>query len=335
MALEEILPNPVVRSIATIAIVALLVAVLVGFVRRTLIANIADNDLRYRAAKVASVIGNLVVVIVLLTQLGGRLSAFTVAIGAASAGIAFALQEVIASFAGWLAVALGGFYKVGDRVQLGGIKGDVIDIGLIRTTIMEIGGWVNGDLYNGRIVRVANSFVFKEPVFNYSGRFSFVWDEIVIPIRYGSDYDLAREVLGSVAREVVGRFVEPARREWVDLVKSYRIEDARVEPLVTMVANDNWVEFTMRYVVDHRERRIAKDQLFSRILRMIEESDGKLAMASATFHLVEAAPLKVSLESSARLRETRASGATADAERAPGGEARTRGESGGDGDSGP
>jgi small-conductance mechanosensitive channel len=75
---------------------------------------------------------------------------------------------VIISVAGWTAVSFGGFYKVGDRIQLGGIKGDVIDIGVLRTTIMQIGEWVDGDQYNGRIVRIANSIVFKEPVFNYS-----------------------------------------------------------------------------------------------------------------------------------------------------------------------
>ncbi|MCB0784290.1 MAG: mechanosensitive ion channel, partial [Flavobacteriales bacterium] len=75
----------------------------------------------------------------------------------------------------------------GDRVQLGGIKGDVIDIGVLRTTLMELGEWVDGDLYNGRMVLVANSFVFKEPVFNYSADFPFLWDELKVPVQYGAD----------------------------------------------------------------------------------------------------------------------------------------------------
>jgi small-conductance mechanosensitive channel len=104
-----------------------------------------------------------------------------VAIGVAGAGIAFALQEVIGSVAGWIAISFGGFYRPGDRVQVGGIKGDVIDIGILRTTLMELGEWVNSDLYSGRIVRVANSFVFKQPVFNYSGDFPFLWDELRLP----------------------------------------------------------------------------------------------------------------------------------------------------------
>ena len=96
------------------------------------------------------------------------------------------------------------FYEPGDRVQLGGITGDVIDISILRTTVMEIGGWVKADLYNGRIVRIANSFIFKEPVYNYSADFPFVWDEIVLPIKYGCGHRLAREILYRVADEVVG-----------------------------------------------------------------------------------------------------------------------------------
>lgn len=289
--------TPMTRSIIVVVVSAILIFV-VGRVARNAIRNrVADTDVRYRASKFVSIMTYALIIFVALTEIGGRLSGLTVAIGAASAGIAFALQEVIASFAGWLAISSGGFYKVGDRVQLGGIKGDVIDIGFIRTTLMEIGGWVNGDLYNGRIVRIANSFVFKEPVFNYSGDFPFVWDEIVVPIKYGSDYAEARRLLERIAHELVGEYADSARERWKELVKSFRIENARVDPLVTMVANDNWVEFTLRYVVDHRARRITKDKLFSKVLEAVESSNGRVGMASMTVHLVEAPSLNVKVSS--------------------------------------
>lgn len=289
--------SPFVRSVLFVVTATVCVGFLVRILRKSIQNRIRDNETRYRASKLVSVAGYFIVLIILLAELGLKLSGFALALGAASAGIAFALQEVIVSFAGWLAIAMGGFYRVGDRVQLGGIKGDVIDIGFIRTTIMEIGSWVSSDLYNGRIVRVANSFVFKEPVYNYSGEFPFVWDEIVLPIKYGSDYEAARAILDRVAQEVVGEYVERASLQWRELVKLYRIEDARVDPFVTIVANDNWVEFTLRYVVDYRLRRSTKDRLFTKILQDIEGSGGRVGMASATVHLVEAPPLHVSVDS--------------------------------------
>jgi small-conductance mechanosensitive channel len=211
----------------------------------------------------------------------------------AGAGIAFALQEVIASFAGWVAISFGSFYKTGDRVQLGGIKGDVIDIGVLRSTFMEIGQWVNGDLYNGRVVKIANSFVFKEPVFNYSSDFPFLWDEITVPVRYGSDYRAAYALLEKVVTEVAGDYVNEAKESWKTIVEKFMIEDARVEPMVTLVASDNWMEFTVRYVVDYKVRRTTKDALFRRILEEIECIEGKVALASATFELVGVPPITV------------------------------------------
>jgi small-conductance mechanosensitive channel len=144
---------------------------------------------------VINLAGWMMVVIFLMVIYSDKLGGIPVTLGVASAGIAFALQEVIVSIAGWVTVMVGGIYKTGDRVKLGGIKGDVIDLGVLRTTIMEVDDWVNGDLYNGRIVRVANSFVFKEPVYNYSSDFPFLWDEITIPVKFGSDYKLARTII--------------------------------------------------------------------------------------------------------------------------------------------
>ena len=234
----------------------------------------------------------LMISIVFSDKLGG----LTVALGVAGAGIAFALQEVIASVAGWLAILFAGFYKTGDRVQLGGIKGDVIDVNVLRTTLMETGQWVDGDLYNGRIVRIANSFVFKEPVFNYSGDFPFLWDEIKIPVQFGSDYDKARELFLTATREVTSKETAESAETWKHIVKKFMIENARTEPMVTLIVNDNWVEFTIRYVVNFKRRRMTKDELFTKILKAVEAEGSGIKFASATFHLVEAPEFNVSVK---------------------------------------
>jgi small-conductance mechanosensitive channel len=293
--LSRALYDPTVGKIVAVLVGILLITIFVRAAHRTLPRYIHDNDTRYRVRKIVSLLGYfagfLYLTVVFRSQLGG----LTVAFGVAGAGIAFALQEVIASVAGWVAVALGNFYRVGDRVQLGGIRGDVIDVGVLRTTLMECGNWVNGDLYNGRIVRVANSFVFKEPVFNYSGDFPFLWDEITVPVKYGADHRLARDIIQRVVAEVVGEYVPVAQESWKGMVAKYRIEDASVEPMVTLVANDNWMEFTARYVVDYKRRRTTKDRIFARLLDAVDATAGRVALASATFELVGAPPIDVRL----------------------------------------
>jgi small-conductance mechanosensitive channel len=172
----------------------------------------------------------------------------------------------------------------------------VIDIGVLRTTIMETGQWVDGDLYNGRIVLIANSFVFKEPVFNYSGDFPFLWDEIKIPIQYGSNYDKVKELLLRIGIEVAEDLSVESKEKWKTLQIKYRLEDAQTEPMLSMIANDNWVEYTLRYVVNYKKRRATKTELFTRILNEVEATKGEIKFASATFHLVEAPELKVKIK---------------------------------------
>lgn len=278
------------------AIVGLMLILFVfGVLRRVLAKRITVPETRYHTRKIVSFTSYLVITIYIAGLFSDSLGQITVIFGVVGAGIAFALQEVIASFAGWVAISFGQFYRPGDRVLLGGIMGDVIDISILRTTLMECGGWVGADLYNGRIVRIANSFVFKEPVFNYSADFSFVWDEITIPVKYGSDRTLAKELLVKAALDIAGTDVPIAQAQWGMMVHKYLIEDARIAPMVTLAANDNWLEYTVRYVVNYKQRRSQKDRLFTRILDDFDNTNGKVAMASATFHLVDAPILEVRL----------------------------------------
>ena len=279
--------HPLVAQ-AAIALAGIVVIVLLSrFSRRTLSRHVRDSDTRYRARKFVTFLGYLAGILFVTTVFSDRLGSLTVAFGVTGAGIAFSLQEVIVSVAGWLTVSFGHFYRTGDRVQLGGIIGDVIDIGVLRTTVMECGEWVKGDNYSGRIVRIANSSVFKEPVFNYTADFPFLWDEITVPVKYGCSVRLARETLQRVAEEVVASTAPEAHAAWRQVVQQYMVEDESTDPVVTLTANDNWMEFTIRYVVDYRNRRATKDRLFTRMLEEIEASDGRVAIASATLQLVD------------------------------------------------
>lgn len=293
--IKDFLLDPIVSKITIILIGVAIIWLLIKFIQRKLFNKIKENDSRYKAKKFSSFIGYFSSILLLSIVFSDKLGGLTVALGVAGAGIAFAMQEVIVSFAGWIAIMFGGFYKTGDRVQLGGIKGDVMDIGMIRTTIMETGQWVDGDLYNGRIVFIANSFVFKEPVFNYSGDFPFLWDEIKIPIQFGSNYQLAMEIFEQVGKEVAGDLSQISLEKWTSMQDKYRLEDAQTDPMVSLIANDNWVEFSLRYIVNYKKRRKTKTELFLRILKRVEENPTQIKFASATFQLVDAPDIKVKI----------------------------------------
>ena len=117
-----------------------------------------------------------------------------------AAGLAFALQEVLGSIAGWFNIMLGGIYRIGDRIELAGVHGDVIDITPLRTKILEIGGggssstdlWVQGRQATGRIVAISNKTTFDEPAFNYSALFEYVFHEVTFPIGHDADWPARR-----------------------------------------------------------------------------------------------------------------------------------------------
>lgn len=283
--LKRWLLDPTIGKFVAALVGMMVVYALSRLAQRSINRFVTDATTRYRGRKFVTFLGYLIAIVVIATIFSNKLGGLTVAFGVAGAGVAFALQEVIASAAGWVAVSLGRYYATGDRVQLGGIKGDVIDIGILRTTLMEVGQWVNGDLYNGRIVRVANSFIFKEPVFNYSGDFPFLWDEITLPVRYGSNWEYTRGVLNEVVNEICKDYAIHSAEAWEQAVNRYQLEPARIEPMITLAATDNWIEFTIRYIVDYRKRRFVRDRLFTRILEEVDKSGNRIRLASATFEL--------------------------------------------------
>ena len=293
--IQKLMADAIVIKLIEVTSGIIIVAIVFRILAQVLPRQVQDTDLRYHIRKAITLIGYAIMALLIVLIFSDSLGKLTVIFGVIGAGVAFALQEVIGSFAGWVAISFGQFYKPGDRVLLGGIMGDVIDISILRTTLMECGAWVKADLYNGRIVRIANSFVFKEPVFNYSADFPFVWDEITVPVKYGSDRSLTREILQQVANEVVGEYMPQAQVQWQHMVHKYLIEDARIEPAVTLAANDNWLEFTLRYVVDYKQRRGKKDVIFSRILDEFDNTNGSISIASTTIHIVETPAFNVKL----------------------------------------
>lgn len=281
-----------------------MIILIVGLLKKSLHRYIKDHINWYKTRKATNVFGFILAVIFLAVLYSDMLGGITVVLGIASAGIAFSLKEVIASIAGWLTILVGGMFKTGDRVQLGGVSGDVIDLGVLRTTIMETGEWVNADLYSGRIVKIANSFVFTQPVYNYSTDFPFLWDEIKIPISFGSDYTFTRKLIMHVAAEKLGDYRTETKEYWDSMVRKFFIEDATTEPMVTLTVSDNGVEFTLRYIVEYKTRRTTKDVLFTNILEEIEQNPEKVQFASsASFELVNSSPVDINLKKSTRTIE--------------------------------
>ena len=132
-------------------------------------------------------------------------------VGLLGAGLAFALQKVVTSFAGYFVILRGKTFNVGDRISMGGVRGDVITLNFIQTVIMEMGEppsvqsqdpdmWVMSRQYSGRIVTISNAKIFEEPVYNYTHEFPYIWEEIHLPISFKDDRHRAEQIILEAVR---------------------------------------------------------------------------------------------------------------------------------------
>ncbi len=216
-----------------------------------------------------------------------RVGDLSVAFGILGAGLAFALQEVIGSIAGWITIVSGQPFNVGDRIETGGIRGDVIDISMLRTKLMETGNWLGGDHNTGRIVTVSNAFIFKEPLFNYSKHIDYIWDELTLPITYDSNWQRAAEIMASAAKdhpsfqELLPKAQEQRRRAR----REFAIKVTLLDPRVFFRPTDNWIELGLIYPVQIELRRLFRSQLSQTVLTQFKEEN--IRIASQTIAIVE------------------------------------------------
>lgn len=282
IALKQLASLSIGGKLAFAALGVLAIHAAFRLLETTLPRYFRQADARYRVRKFVVFLGYGVGLLFLVTLFEDRLGSFTFALGVAGAGIVVALQDVVGSCGGWFAIGASKLYTVGDRVQIGDTIGDVIDISILRTTVLEVGNWVSKDLHSGRVARIPNYLVLKGPVFNFTQGVRFVWDEIKVTLTTQSDHSLGRTLLLGIAQETVGDFMGEAQHTWKRVTDDYRIENPDLEPIVALAVNGGCLEFTVSYIVDYAQRTVTKDRLFTKIADQIATSQGRLEWASAS-----------------------------------------------------
>ena len=231
----------------------------------------------------------------------------TTALGLVTAGLAFALQRVVTALAGYVLILRGQTFNVGDRIVMGGVRGDVVALGFMQTTIMEMGQpppvqnadpamWVKSRQYTGRIVTVSNAKVFDEPVFNYTREFPFVWEEMTVPVSYKDDRAAVERILLDAAARHTVKITKLAEPTLVELERRYAVKRSALTPKVYLRMTDNWVELTVRFLAEDHGVRDLKDAMTRDILAAMDAAG--IGVASATFEVVGLPSLRVEREPS-------------------------------------
>ncbi|GAA3752953.1 mechanosensitive ion channel family protein [Terriglobus aquaticus] len=229
-------------------------------------------------------------------------------VGLVGAGLAFALQKVITSFAAYFIILRGNTFNVGDRIALGGVRGDVISLSFFQTVIMEMGEppsmqsakpdvWVQSRQFSGRIVTVSNSTLFDAPVFNYTRDFPFLWEEMQLPISYKDNRAAAEQILLEAAQAETVEISTLAAPQLEHLRQKFLLEAIDLKPRVYWRLTDNWVELTVRFLVKDHDIRGLKDRMSRRVIAEMDKAG--IGIASGTYEIVGMPPLEVKMEAPA------------------------------------
>lgn len=290
-----------ILTVAFVLAILLLRAAVVGLVRLAT-GRHRNERMMFWTRQGASITAAIMSVLAMLSIWFDDPRRLTTAVGIFGAGLAFALQRVVTALAGYVVIMRGNTFTVGDRITMGGVRGDVIALTFMQTKIMEMGQppsvqgadpamWVKSRQFTGRIVTVTNDKVFDEPVYNYTREFPFIWEEMTLPIPYRADRARAEAILLSCVAERVGpldRQSEPVRRA---LERRYFIDADDLTPRVFYRLTDNWLELTVRFIVGEHGIRDVKDAIGRGVLRRFEESG--IEIASATYEIVGVPTLRV------------------------------------------
>jgi len=273
-------------------VVVVITLIVYRVIRNTIKRRIEDatrlQSMRVAVRNVLAVAGFVIIAIIWLPT-GNNLA---IALGILGAGLAIASQEMIGSLVAGLNIWVGNLYRVGDRVRIGEVIGDVMDISLLRTTVMEVGEWVKADQYTGRVVTVANRVVWVNPVYNFTQHWGYLWDEITLPITYESDWQRAAELMLEHGQTYTAELQADAEAGLSRLVDRYPLKESKVEPTLYLAMTDNWIEMTLRFVVDAQERRRVKDHLHRELLLNFQAEEN-ISVASTTIEIVGFPTLQV------------------------------------------
>ena len=268
-----------------ISLAAIIVALILARIGQVLIARYTDEAVkRYQWNRGWRRFLAFIVLMFLLGLWVSQLRAILAIITLFGAGLAIAMRETVLSLIGWGYLLGRAPYRRGDRIEIKGIKGDVLDVRMLHTVLMEIDNWVDGEQSTGRIVHIPNFWVFQQGVMNYTEGFRFIWNEISVTLTFRSDWQAAREIMLKFASESAHIVEQQVTRELKRMAHEYLVHFSILTPFVYVRIVDNGIKLTLRYLCEARKRRGTEHALTISILQAFAEQEN-IELAYRAHHI--------------------------------------------------
>jgi small-conductance mechanosensitive channel len=268
-------------------LISAIVVVVILIARRAILSvvsrRVEAQAVRYRWSKSTAYAAWVLVLLILVQVWFTAIQSLGTFLGLLTAGLAIALKDLVADVAGWIFILWRRPFELGDRIEVGGHKGDVVDRTIFQFTIMEVGNWIDADQSTGRLIHIPNFVIFTQPLANYIAGFPYLWNELKVGVTFESDWRKAKRILERIAEGLVVdlRHDNPAPRRKDD--DRFLIRYRKLTPIVYTTVEDSGILLTLRYICGPRERRGTAARLWEEILdAFAQESNIEFAPTQRT-----------------------------------------------------
>ncbi len=272
-SLQTFLDNTIGKLIGTVVIIVLL-SILRAILLRNINRHIEDLRSRYTwrqsVSYSISVVGVLLVIVIWFQWFQSIITMLSLI----AAAITVASKELILNFISHGVIVWRKLFDVGDRIQIGGSIGDVIEIGPVYFAIAEVGNWVNADEPTGRVVKIPNSAVLTQPLANYTRGLSLIWNEIRVELMVGSDWQRAKKIGEEIAKQYTHQFSESELIEIRNEGEEFMF--MKTEPSVYVQWRDGKIALAIRYACKFHKRRYTEQQIWEALLKRFAEENIQL-----------------------------------------------------------
>ena len=212
------------------------------------------------------------------------LKGFITIISFISAGFTIALRDVILNMIAGIYIKIVKPFNVEDRIEINNYKGDVVNINAMNFELLEVN---NADFMGqstGVITHVPNSTIFSYPLRNYDKAFKYIWNEITVNIPLDFDIEKVRKTLYRIVNknDVIDKVPEIVKRDIQDISTDYRIYYSEYTPIIYCKVMGDYVEYTLRYLVDPRKARYVNSSIWKHIL--LAYQNGEIELYNKDYH---------------------------------------------------
>lgn len=272
---------PLGQKLVIGSIIIAFVLFLNRLLKQVLVRKIDDKASAYNFRSLINFVSFILIFLIVLSLVFSNWYATLVSFGVVSLILGLALQNPLTSLFGWVYLLLRKPYEVGDRIKIGNVYGDVMNVGYFDTTLWEFGGdYLSGDHPSGKIIKFANSRIFNEYVVNYSWPlFPYIWTEVKFYVSYSSDFDFISHTVTGIAEKELGEaMIRRVKRLKKILADSMVQElDIKERPSIIFKAHDNtWIEVTVRFLVQPKNSGQRKSLLFTYIMKELKKHPEKV-----------------------------------------------------------